>query len=85
MVQGGEGVRPVVGPCKSEVRAPRDSETDGTSLAFAMALHHFLCGCTSFCGFLVGVARWRGGQGADGQVPPSHEVERDHHHAGLCG
>ena len=38
----------------------RDSETDGTSLAIAMALHYFVCGCKSFCGFLVGVARWSG-------------------------
>ena len=41
---GGEGVRPVVDPCKSKVRAPRDAEEDGTSLVFAIAVHYFYSG-----------------------------------------
>ena len=36
----------------------------------------------SFAASLLGL---RGGQGVDGQAPPSHEVECDFHHAGLCG
>ena len=36
----------------------------------------------SFAASLIGL---RGGQGVDGQAPPSHEVECDFHNAGLCG
>ena len=39
------------------------------------------CPARAFAASLL-VAR---GQGADGLVPLFYEVERDHHHAGLCG
>ena len=41
--------------------------------------------CAAARAFASSLLELRGCQGADGQVPPSNEVERDHHHAGLCG
>ena len=41
--------------------------------------------CAAARAFGASLLELRGGHGADGSVPPSHEVERDQHHAGLCG
>ena len=41
--------------------------------------------CAAARAFAASLLELRGGHGADGQVPPAHEVEREQHHAGLCG
>ena len=53
-----------------------------TGMASSLVLNSLLCSCTGLCSFPVGAPRrtWGGRSHA-----PDHEVERDQHHAGLCG
>ena len=39
--------------------------------------------CAAARAFAASLLELRGG--VDGHTPPDQEVERDHHHAGLCG
>ena len=72
MVQGREGVRPVV------ARARARSELPVIQRRLEQA-------CADAQSFTASLLELRDGQGADGQVPPSHEVESDRRHVELCG
>ena len=41
--------------------------------------------CAAARAFAASLLDLRGGHGVDGHTLPDHEVERDQHHAGLCG
>ena len=41
--------------------------------------------CAAARAFAASLLELRGGHGACGQVPPACDVEREQHHAGLCG
>ena len=41
--------------------------------------------CAAARAFAASLLELRGGHGADGQVPPAHDVEREQLYAGLCG
>ena len=41
--------------------------------------------CAAARAFAASMLELRGGHGGDGQVPTAREVEREQHHAGLCG
>ena len=42
-----------------------------------------LLGCAAARTLATSLLELRGSRGADGVVPPSHEVEGDHQHSGL--
>ena len=68
----------------AQARARSEPPLTRRRLEQAWRLRWFLS-CAAARVFAASLLELRGGHGADGQVPPAHEVEREQLHAGLCG
>ena len=81
MVAGSHDVRAVARRGPHQVGAASDATAHGAGVASSLVLDPLLCSRASLCGFVGGPRRSWGGR----SHAPDHEVERDQHHAGLCG
>ena len=78
MVPGGQHVCQVACQGQGEVGARCGATPNGASVEAPVEFDPGMRCCTRFCRFS---SRIEGGQGVDGQVPHSHEVECDFHHS----
>ena len=81
---GAQHIREAIGGGEGTVETSIGATTHGASMEAPMEFHVGVCSSTLFC--LIS-SRFEGWPRCrwPGEAPPSHEVECDFHHAGLCG